>query len=65
MRTVNGKVSIFEKIGYGSGDFASNLFWQTFMYFLPIFYTDVFGLPTSIAALFSACPGSWMALQIR
>ena len=51
MKTVNGKVSVFEKIGYGSGDFASNLFWQTFMYFLPIFYTDVFGLPTSIAAL--------------
>ncbi len=51
MKTVNGKVSVFEKLGYGSGDFASNLFWQTFMYFLPIFYTDVFGLPTSIAAL--------------
>ncbi|MFH0756975.1 MAG: MFS transporter [Bacteroidota bacterium] len=51
MKTANGKVSVFEKIGYGSGDFASNLFWQTFMYFLPIFYTDVFGLPTSVAAL--------------
>lgn len=51
MKTKNGKVSVFEKIGYGSGDFASNLFWQTFMYFLPIFYTDVFGLPTSVAAL--------------
>lgn len=51
MKTKNGKVSVLEKIGYGSGDFASNLFWQTFMYFLPIFYTDVFGLPTSVAAL--------------
>jgi len=51
MKTTSSRVSIFEKIGYGSGDFASNLFWQTFMYFLPIFYTDVFGLPTSIAAL--------------
>lgn len=44
------KVSLKEKIGYGSGDFASNLFWQTFMYFLPIFYTDVFGLPVAAAA---------------
>jgi len=51
MKTTSSRVSIFEKIGYGPGDFASNLFWQTFMYFLPIFYTDVFGLPTSIAAL--------------
>jgi GPH family glycoside/pentoside/hexuronide:cation symporter len=51
MKTSDIKVSVIEKIGYGSGDFASNLFWQTFMYFLPIFYTDVFGLPTSIAAL--------------
>ena len=51
MKATSSRVSIFEKIGYGSGDFASNLFWQTFMYFLPIFYTDVFGLPTSIAAL--------------
>lgn len=44
------KISFKEKLGYGSGDFASNLFWQTFMYFLPIFYTDVFGLPTVAAA---------------
>jgi GPH family glycoside/pentoside/hexuronide:cation symporter len=51
MKTPDIKVSVIEKLGYGSGDFASNLFWQTFMYFLPIFYTDVFGLPTSIAAL--------------
>ncbi len=45
------KISIGEKLGYASGDFASNLFWQTFMFFLPIFYTDVFGLPVGIAAL--------------
>ncbi len=47
----NKKVRLGEKLGYASGDFASNLFWQTFMYFLPIFYTDVFGLPTTVAAL--------------
>ena len=51
MKSTDHRISIVEKIGYGSGDFASNLFWQTFMYFLPIFYTDVFGLPTSVAAL--------------
>lgn len=46
----NTKISLKERIGYASGDFASNLFWQTFMYFLPIFYTDVFGLPIAAAA---------------
>ncbi|HYC72441.1 MAG TPA: MFS transporter [Opitutaceae bacterium] len=33
-----------EKLAYGCGDFASCLYWRTFMVFLPIFYTDVFGL---------------------
>ncbi len=37
-------LSIREKIGYGLGDTASNLVWRTLMVFLPIFYTDVFGL---------------------
>jgi len=50
MEIKKSKVSFFEKIGYSSGDFASNLFWQTFMFFLPIFYTDVFGLPMAAAA---------------
>lgn len=50
MSTTKGKVPFFEKVGYSSGDFASNLFWQTFMFFLPIFYTDVFGLPMAAAA---------------
>ena len=51
MKNTDSKVRIGEKFGYASGDFASNLFWQTFMYFLPIFYTDVFGLPMAAAAL--------------
>jgi GPH family glycoside/pentoside/hexuronide:cation symporter len=38
------KLSIKEKIGYSLGDTASNLFFQTFMTFMPIFYTDIFGL---------------------
>lgn len=41
------KLSIKEKIGYSLGDTASNLFFQTFILFLPIFYTDVFGLPAA------------------
>jgi GPH family glycoside/pentoside/hexuronide:cation symporter len=50
MKNLIEKITLKEKLGYASGDFASNLFWQTFMYFLPIFYTDVFGLPAAAAA---------------
>ncbi|MBC8181370.1 MFS transporter [candidate division KSB1 bacterium] len=43
------KISIKEKIGYGFGDTASNLFFQTFMLFLLYFYTDIFGIPAAVA----------------
>ncbi|MBX8458937.1 glycoside-pentoside-hexuronide (GPH):cation symporter [Enterobacter sp. RIT637] len=33
-----------EKIGYGLGDGASNIIWQTIMLFMAYFYTDVYGL---------------------
>jgi GPH family glycoside/pentoside/hexuronide:cation symporter len=37
------RVSAPEKIGYGLGDFASNIIFQTVMLLMPFFYTDVFG----------------------
>jgi GPH family glycoside/pentoside/hexuronide:cation symporter len=40
--TANGKLSVTEKVGYGFGDLASNLFWQMFSIFIAKFYTDVF-----------------------
>lgn len=43
------KLSFLEKIGYASGDTASNLFWQTFSMFLLFFYTDIFGIPAATA----------------
>ncbi len=43
------KISVLEKIGFGLGDTASNLFFQTFMLFLLYFYTDVFGIPAAVA----------------
>jgi GPH family glycoside/pentoside/hexuronide:cation symporter len=45
----NSKLSFFEKIGYASGDTASNLFWQTFSMFLLFFYTDIFGISAAAA----------------
>jgi GPH family glycoside/pentoside/hexuronide:cation symporter len=44
MQNGTQKLSIGEKVGYSLGDTASNLFFQTFMTFMPIFYTDIFGL---------------------
>ena len=40
-----------EKIGYGLGDMSSSMFWKIFSYYLPIFYSDVFGLKPAHAAL--------------
>ena len=42
MTTANGRLSFFDKIGYGFGDFASNFFWQMFAIYIAKYYTDVF-----------------------
>jgi GPH family glycoside/pentoside/hexuronide:cation symporter len=50
MTPTGEKLSIREKIGYAAGDTASNLYFQTFLLFIPIFYTDVVGLPAAAVA---------------
>ncbi len=50
MDTSAQKLSLKEKLGYGFGDLASVLYWQTFMLYFTYFYTDVFLLPTAVAA---------------
>lgn len=49
MNTNSGKISFFEKVAFGLGDMASNLFYQTFTLFLLYFYTDVFGISAAAA----------------
>jgi GPH family glycoside/pentoside/hexuronide:cation symporter len=44
------KLTVKEKVGYALGDTAANIAWRTVSYFLPIFYTDVFGLEAAVAA---------------
>ncbi|WP_342773042.1 MFS transporter [Flavobacterium cellulosilyticum] len=39
-----------EKIGYGLGDFAANLIFQTIMTFMAFFYTDVYKIPAGTAS---------------
>ena len=38
------KTSLSEKIGYGFGDMSSSMFWKIFSYYLPFFYSNIFGL---------------------
>ncbi len=44
MKNDYGKVSALEKIGYGLGDTASNIVFQSVMMFMAFFYTDIFGI---------------------
>jgi len=47
------KLPVREKIGYGLGDAASNIFFQFINIFLLYYYTDVFGLsPAAVGTLF-------------
>ncbi len=38
------KTSLSEKVGYGFGDMSSSMFWKIFSYYLPFFYSNIFGL---------------------
>ena len=44
------RLSWFTRIGFGSGDLAQNLIYQTVSMYLLFFYTDIFGLSAGTAA---------------
>lgn len=48
-----------EKIGYGFGDMASSMFWKVFSYYLPFFYSNVFGLRLVDAAFLVLITRIW------
>lgn len=52
-----------EKIGYGFGDMASSMFWKLFSYFLPFFYSNVFGLRLADAGLLMLITRIWDAVS--
>ncbi|SNR70118.1 MFS transporter [Lutibacter flavus] len=53
MKSNNQKLSILEKIGYGSGDAAVNVVISSMFLIITFFYTDVYGLkPTDMALMF-------------
>jgi glycoside/pentoside/hexuronide:cation symporter, GPH family len=57
------RLSLKEKIGYSTGDAASNLYFQIFVVFLPIFYTDVFGLPAAAMGTMFLVARIWDAVN--
>lgn len=46
-------------LAFGCGDFASVLYWQTFMKYLPFYYTDVFGITAGALALMLTFSRIW------
>ena len=55
--------SFKEKIGYGLGDMSTSMFWKIFSFYLPIFYSDVFGLPLAAAATLMLVTRIWDAVS--
>jgi glycoside/pentoside/hexuronide:cation symporter, GPH family len=56
-------LSVLEKVGYAAGDTASNLYFQTFLYFILIYYTDVVGLSAGAVAMMFAISRVWDAVN--
>jgi GPH family glycoside/pentoside/hexuronide:cation symporter len=63
MANHNVKLSFREKIGYAVGDTASNFYFQIVMSFIPIFYTDVFGLPAAALSVMFLTTRLWDAIN--
>lgn len=52
-----------EKIGYGFGDMASSMFWKVFSYYLPFFYSNIFGLSLVDAGVLVLITRLWDAVS--
>lgn len=52
-----------ERIGYGFGDMASSMFWKVFSYYLPFFYSNVFGLSLIDAGVLVLVTRIWDAVS--
>lgn len=51
------------KIGYGFGDMASSMFWKIFSYYLPFFYSNIFGLSLLDAGVLVMVTRIWDAVS--
>lgn len=59
----NIKTSFLEKVGYGFGDMSSSMFWKIFSYYLPFFYTNIFGLRLDQVGILLVVTRIWDAVS--
>ena len=57
------KSTLKEKIGYGFGDMSSSMFWKIFSYYLPFFYSNIFGLSLVDAGVLVLVTRIWDAVS--
>ncbi len=57
------KATLKEKIGYGFGDMSSSMFWKIFSYYLPFFYSNIFGLSLVDAGVLVLVTRIWDAVS--
>lgn len=57
------RTSFGEKVGYGFGDMASSTFWKIFSYYLPFFYSNIFGLRLDQVAVLLMVTRIWDAVS--
>ena len=55
--------SLKEKIAYGFGDMSSSMFWKIFSYYLPFFYSNIFGLSLIDAGVLVLVTRIWDAVS--
>ena len=53
----------FRHIGYGFGDMSSSMFWKVFSYYLPFFYSNIFGLSLKDAGIILLVTRIWDAVS--
>ena len=57
------KSKLIEKIGYGVGDMSSSMVWKIFSYYLPFFYSNIFGLSLVDAGVLMLITRIWDAVS--
>ena len=57
------RTKLIEKIGYGFGDMSSSTFWKIFSYYLPFFYSNIFGLSLIDAGVLVLVTRIWDAVS--
>ena len=55
--------SFVHHIGYGFGDMSSSMFWKVFSYYLPFFYSNIFGLSLTDAGIILLVTRIWDAVS--